>query len=297
MSERRTSRRAAFAVVLALLWLGGMAALVRREVFRGETERMAQAALLIAPGAEYYAVTKDSARIGYASSTLDTSTSGIHLSEFLIAESPEKAGVRRLAARSLVNLTRGMKLVNFQFELGESYAPYKVFGRVVSDTTLEVVVTAGAALPDTARMALHGPLMLPTTMPLALALEQRPRVGRRFSYAIYNPLAGTLDEDTIRVRAESLFVITDSASLDAATTRWVAAHQDTVRAWRLEQSGGDLLNGWVDEKGRLVQTEAMGRFLLRRTAYEIAFQNWSLDTKEHPRVILPPPGTLPAARQ
>ena len=145
MSERRTSRRAALAVALALLWLAGMAALVRRELFRGETERMAQAALLIAPGAEYYAVTKDSARIGYASSTLDTSATGIHLSEVLVAESPEKAGVRRRAARSLVNLTRGMKRVNFQFELGESYAPYKVFGRVVSDTALEVIVTAGSA--------------------------------------------------------------------------------------------------------------------------------------------------------
>ena len=276
--------------VLALLWVGGMLVLVRRELFRGETERMAQAALLIAPGANFYAVTRDSARVGYASSTLDTSATGIHLTESLVAESEAPGGVRRLAARSLVNMTRGMNLVNFQFELGESYQPYKVFGRVANDTTLEVVVTAGAAPPDTARLPMHGPLMLPTTMPLALALEQRPKVGRRFVYQLYDPLVGTIDHDTVRVRAESVFVLTDSASLDPASTRWVAAHQDTVRAWRIESSGGEMLAGWVDEKGRLVQAAPLGNFVLRRTAYEIAFQNWSLDSKEHPRVILPPPG-------
>jgi len=284
--------------VLALAWLVGMLILIRRELFRGDTERMAQAALLIAPGANYYTVTRDSTRVGYASSTLDTSTTGIHLSEFLIAESDAPGGVRRLAARSLVNMTRGMSLVNFQFELGESYQPYKVFGRVANDTTLEVVVTAGSSPPDTSHLPVRGPLMLPTTMPLALVLEQRPKVGRRFVYSLYDPLTVTIDRDTVRVRAESVFVLTDSASLDPTSARWVAAHQDTVRAWRVEQSGGGTLEGWVDEKGRLVQTTPFGHFLLRRTAYEIAFQNWSLDSKEHPRSILPPPGakTVPSKR-
>jgi len=291
------SRRAWVAVAIVVAWLAGMAMLVRRQFFRGEAERMAQAGLLIAPGAEYYTVTKDTARVGYASSTLDTSTTGIHLTEFLLTESAESAGVRRLAARSLVNLTRAMRLVNFQFEIGESYQPYKVFGRVERDSTLVVIVTAGSARPDTTQVPLHAPLMLPTTMPLLMVLEQRPKVGRRHVFTVYDPLSGTVDVDTVRVRAESLFVVTDSAALDAASGRWSAAHQDTVRAWRLETSGGSgLASGWVDEKGRLVQAAPLGRFLLRRTAYEIAFQNWSLDTKEHPRTILPPPGAVAAAR-
>ena len=289
------NRRVIVAAALVLAWLAGMAALARRELYRGETERMAQAALLIAPGAEYYTVTADSLLVGYASSTIDTSATGIHVTELLIAESQAPGGVRRLASRSLVNLTRGMKLVNFQFELGESYVPYKVFGRVENDTSLMLIVSAGTAAPDTSRVPLRGALMLPTTVPLAVTLEQRPKVGRRFTYHVYDPLTGTVDVDTVRVRAESLFVLTDSAALDAGTTRWAAAHQDTVRAWRLEQAGGGLIEGWVDEKGRLVQATPLGHFTLRRTAYEIAFQNWSLDTKEHPRAILPPPGAAAAA--
>lgn len=273
--------------MVAVAWAAGMVALGRRELFRGETERMAQAALLIAPGAEYYAITEDSDRVGYASSTIDTSETGIHVTEVLVADLPSPVGLRRLAARSLVNLTRGMRLMNFQFDLGASYGPYTVFGRSEADSVLVLIVTAGTAAPDTTRVPLHGALMLPSTVPLAIALEQRPKVGRRFTYTVYDPMSGTIDDATVQVRAESLFVLTDSASLAAAGQRWEPAHQDTVRAWLVEQSGGGLLTGWMDQQGRLVQALPLATFTIRRTAYEIAFQNWSLDNKEHPRVVLP----------
>jgi hypothetical protein len=282
------NRRVAVGAVVAVAWVGGMVALGRREFFRGETERMAQAALLIAPGAEYYGITQDSERVGYASSTIDTSGTGIHVTELLVADLPSPAGLRRLAARSLVNLTRGMRLMNFQFELGASYGPYAVSGRSEGDSVLVLIVTAGTAAPYTTRVKLHGALMLPSTVPLALALEQRPKVGRRFTYTVYDPMSGTIDDaTTVQVKAESLFVLTDSAGLAAAGQRWEPAHQDTVRAWLIEQSGGGLLTGWVDQQGRLVQASPLATFTIRRTAYEIAFQNWSLDNKEHPRVVLP----------
>jgi hypothetical protein len=39
------------------------------------------------------------------------------------------------------------------------------------------------------------------------------------------------------------------------------------------------VSGWIDEKGRTIQATPLGRFDLRRTAYEMAFQNWSLAGK------------------
>ncbi len=285
--------RAAVAAGVIAAWASGMILLAKRELYRGDTERLAQAALLLAPGAEYYALTLDSLRVGYASSTLDTSATGIHLNELLIADLPAPQGVRRLTARSVVNLSRAMKLVNFNFELGGSYTPYAVFGRVEHDSAVLLVVTAGTARPDSTTVPLRGPLMLPTTVPLALVLEQRPHVGKRFTYTVYDPMSGTIGEATVTVKAESLFVVTDSASLDAVTLRWLPVHQDTVRAWRLEQAEGGMVNGWVDEKGRMVQASPMGQFTLRRSAYEMAFQNWSLNNKENPPVILPAPGAPP----
>ena len=50
------------------------------------------------------------------------SIGGAHAIRRFVADLPSGAGVRRLAARSLVNLTRGMRLVNFQFDLGASYS-------------------------------------------------------------------------------------------------------------------------------------------------------------------------------
>ncbi len=285
------SRRTIVGGAIAACWLAGMALLARRELFRDQTERMALAATLIAPGAQYYTVTLDSARIGYASSTIDTSLAGIHIGEFLLAVLPAPGGGRRLAARSGANLTRGMRLTDFQYELGESFGPYRVVGRVDADSVLTLIVMAGGAPPDTTRIPLRGPLMLPSTMPLALLLDQRPTVGQQVTYAIYDPMTRTIGDATVSVKAESVFVVADSASYDTGTHRWVAALQDTVRAWRLEQAGGGILNGWVDEKGRLVQAAPLGLFAMRRTAYEMAYQNWSLDVKAHPRTSVPAAGT------
>src|SRR5205814_3452851 len=54
MSRRLTSPRALVAWMILLLWLGGLGFLVRREYFRPNTERFAEAALRVSPGAVYY---------------------------------------------------------------------------------------------------------------------------------------------------------------------------------------------------------------------------------------------------
>ena len=283
------TRRTVIAAAIVAAWLAGIATLARRELFRGETERMVQAGLLIAPGAEYFTVTRDSDRVGYASSTIDTSATRIHVSEFLLTEETEGKAVRRMAVRGIVNLTRGMRLTDFRFDLGESYGPWSAVGTYSADSVLTVVTTAGHAKPDTTRRQLHGQLMLPTTVPLAMVLERRPVVGRHRAFTLYDPMRDSVYDVAVHIRAESLFVITDSATLDPSTTRWTVANQDTVRAWRIETVGGGIVSGWVDEKGRIVRTAPFGEFTLHRTAYEIAFQNWSLDNKEHPRAVVPPP--------
>jgi hypothetical protein len=81
------------------------------------------------------------------------------------------------------------------------------------------------------------------------------------------------------VGAESLFVVPDSAKLDEARGTWIVAHEDTVRGWRLDPQGSTLVSGWIDERGRAIETKPMGTFTLRRTAYELAFQNWTLEAR------------------
>jgi len=261
------------------LWLIGLALLARRELFVGEPEQMTEAALLVVPGTAYYEVMNGDERVGWASSSIDTSVTGISVRDVMIIDPPDSSVAHRFAARARVALTPGLRLTGFTFELGGDHGPYRVTGKMSQDTLLELITTAGKARPDSATVSVRRAVFWPTTVPLALALAARPKIGRVYNYSIYDPTTGTPEEIRLAVGAESLFVVPDSAKLDEAHGTWVTAHTDTVRGWRLDPQGSTLISGWIDERGRAIETKPMGTFTLRRTAYELAFQNWTLDAK------------------
>ncbi len=81
---------------------------------------------------------------------------------------------------------------------------------------------------------------------------------------------------TLTVRAESLFTLVDSAQFNEDKGDWVPAHSDTVRAWRVEPQSAGGFTGWVDADGRTVQSTQPAGLVLKRTAYELAFENWRI---------------------
>ncbi len=281
------NRRAAMATVLVLAWAAGLAMLVHREYFRPHEERLLEAALLVAPGANYFEVMHGDRQIGFASSTLDTvPNGGVEISDFFTADLVTEGRVQRATARIYTRMTRGLRLRAFSFELGPAIGPLKAVGSITDDSVLTVVQTAGRARPDTQRIQLLAPLYMPSVVPLAVLLGRAPKSGSTFHFSVFDPTALKPVDATIRVAAESLFVIADSARLDSLTGHYEPAHRDTVRAWRLEQEGGGILGGWFDEKGRMVQARQFGLFGLRRTAYEIAFRNWQLDARQRTAAAL-----------
>jgi hypothetical protein len=274
------TRRETLGAGIIVLWIIGLVLLAKRELYVGEPEQMTEAALLVVPGTAYYEVMNGDERAGWASSTIDTSITGISVHDVLILDAPDSGASKRLAARAQVTLTPGLRLTGFEFELGGDHGPYRVSGKMSQDTLLELITLAGKAHPDTETVRVHRTVFWPTTVPLALALAARPKIGRTYRYSIYDPTTGTPEEIQLAVGAESLFVVPDSAKLDAATRTWVVAHADTVRGWRLDPQGSSLVSGWIDERGRAIETKPMGTFTLRRTAYELAFQNWTLELKQ-----------------
>ena len=159
--------------------------------------------------------------------------------DVMIIDPPDSGSAHRFAARARVALTPGLRLTGFTFELGGDHGPYRVSGKMSQDTLLQLVTTAGKAHPDSATVAVRRAVFWPTTVPLALALAARPKVGRVYNYSIYDPTTGTPEEIQLSVGAESLFVVPDSAMLDDARGTWVTAHTDTVRGWRLDPAGLD----------------------------------------------------------
>jgi len=158
--------------------------------------------------------------------------------------------------------------------------PIDASGQVLGDTLLVVAVRSSAAQVDTHRVQLDGPILLPTLVPLAVALGERPEKGARISLPVFDPIALAPRQMHVTIDAESVFVVPDSSVFDAQKSRWMAARPDTIRAWRLatdSASGSSGFRGWVDAQGRLVLATQLLGMTLERRPYEVAFENWKAD--------------------
>ena len=270
--------RAVTALAIVVAWVAGIGMLVRREYFRPHIERLAEAALRVQPAAVFYAVLQGDRQVGFASSTIDTSAAMIEQRDYFVADIPIGGSVRRTEARTTVTLTRTLRVRTFDVELSADRAPLKVRGEVSGDTLMTVMIGSGASV-DTQRLALLGPILLPTLAPLAVALEERPTIGKSYVLPLFDPAALGTRDARIDVRAESLFVVNDSSVFDPTTSRWRGVLPDTVRAWQIASQSGVGIAGWVDQQGRLVASTQFG-FRLERRPYEVAFENWRRETEE-----------------
>lgn len=267
------SRRGA-AVLIVVLWVVGLGLLVRRDMFRPDAERLAEAALRINPGVVYYAVLQGSSQIGFASSSIDTMPGRIISDDYLTADIQAGGSAHRATARTNVRLTRALKVMDFDFSLETDAGLVSARGDVVGDSVLQLAIASGDSPADTQRVALNGPIFLPTLVPLTVMLGQKPKVGKSFTFSVFDPASMGPRNVKVTIRAESLFTVDDSASFDSTAMRWVPALRDTVRAWRLVAEDGRAFSGWVDAFGRIVEAEQPGNLIMRRMSYELAFENW-----------------------
>ncbi len=270
------SRRGVAAVVILACWIAGMAVLVRREFFQPNTERLAEAAVRVSPGAVFYAVLQSGQQIGFASSTIDTTRDSITATDYLVADIPAGGAVHRVQARTVVGLSRALRVRTFDVEVESEAAPVRASGRVVGDSLVLLAVSAGpGASPDTQRLRIGGPILLPTLVPLAVVLGEQPKVGKSYLLPLFDPTTMAPRDSRIAVQAETTFVVNDSSVFDSSAGRWKGVQPDTLHAFRLTAESGDGFTGWVDEQGRVVRTSKLG-FTLERRPYEVAFENWRM---------------------
>lgn len=259
-------------------WVGGLGMLVRQEYFRPQIERLAEAALRVTPDAVFYAVMQGDRQVGFASSTLDTATTTIEQRDYLVADIPLDGDTHRAEIRTNVILSRTLRVQRFDVEVDTDRRPLRVTGEVDGDSVIRVaVVRAGAARPDSHVVRTEGAILLPTLVPLAVVLGERPKIGNRVILPVFDPAAVATRDVRVDVRAESLFVVNDSSVFDSTSGRWRPALPATVRGWQLVSQSGTGISGWVDEQGRLLAFSQLG-FQLHRRPYEVAFENWRMDS-------------------
>lgn len=282
-----------WAVGVLALWLAGLALLARREFFRPHVDRLADAALRVNQATTFFAVSRDSGLVGYASSVIDTTTSSIIITNYLVTEI---SGPRpRSTSRAKITLSRTLKLREFQSSVLSNSVDLRVSGKMAGDTALTYSVATEGRPPVTRSIKTDGIVLLPQLIPLAIALTTKPEVGKDYAFPVFDPSLQEVVQVRSTIRAESLFVISDSAVLDSATRLWRGVRSDTVRAWKIESTAGGF-NGWLDEAGHVVKTVDLGSKIDRMT-YEESFRNWVLLTTDRRLRALPPslrpPGWTP----
>jgi hypothetical protein len=273
-APRRARNRRAVASVVLLAWAAGLALLVEREFFRERSAILAEAAMRLGPSTSFYAVEMDGRQIGFASTTIDTSTTAFEVVDYFTADLPVGGQEFRASARSVITTSRSLALRTFDVRVESPVAPMAVTGTADGDSAVRYVMEVPGQPTDTQRVRVDGPILLPTLIPSAAMLVGDPKVGRRVTVASFDPQTMGTRDLTLRFEAESLFQLVDSAAYDSTARQFVPALIDTVRAWKLVPESGEGFSGWVDAQGRVVQTTQAGGITLRRIAYEIAFENW-----------------------
>lgn len=264
--------RRAIGVVVIVLWVAGIAVFATRTMARSGAQRTAEAALRIAPGTYYYAVSQDGRQIGAAYSMLDTTSSGIVSVDYFVGDYPVGPDTLRMTAQGTARYTRGLSLVDVDVIARGDLTPVRMRARMRGDSTLELMsVSPGDS--STVMLGAESEVYTPTMVPVVGMLARSRSAGDTIRMSMFDPLSRTVKIVSLRVMGDSLFRLEDSATLDRATRRWSVVAHDSVRAWRLGGEG-HALTIWVDAQGRLVAASEPGGMSLLRGAYETSFVNW-----------------------
>jgi len=284
--------------LVLVLWAAALAWLARREFTSSTSASIAERTERLEPGAQYFAVLAEGRQIGQLNRSVDTLVDGVRVVELMVIDIPEGDSTRQLARTWELELSRSLRLRRFSRTVFGSGLPERLEGEISGDSVLllrnledpteNVAPTRIAVGPD---------VVLPPMLGLRTALGNHLRLGERFELPILDLGTGSVERASIRVTAESTFVVPDSASWDSTAAAWVPETTDTIRAFRVVHDGpGSRTVSWIDASGALVGEAVDGGTTLLRSAFEIVGNNYRrgrrAESSAWRRAI---PGILPLA--
>ena len=264
--------RGLVAAGILLFWLGVVGWHVRREYFQPELARLAEAALSLAPGTNFYTIRMGDRAVGLATSRLDTLPEGFVLDDLLSLELPALGQTGTAVVRTRVTLSPSLVLQTFSFALDSDAGRYEASGSVVGDTLLLMDLAAGGS-PQSMSYRLSQPPVFAPVLPIRLAVGGGLRVGERIRFPVFDPSTLSTRAVDVRVMEHATLEVVDSARLDVRTGRWEPARLDSIPAWRIaEIFGGVQVESWIDVDGRVIRASSPLGFTMEKTEYELARQ-------------------------
>jgi hypothetical protein len=280
VQSMRAIRRRLLAGGILLLWLGMMGWQVRREYFQPELARLAEAALTLAPGVNFYTLRMGDQVVGLATSRLDTVPEGFLLDDLLSLELPALGQTGTAVVRTRVNLSPSLVMRDFSFALDSEVGRYTATGLVEGDTLLHLQLDAGGS-EQTMTHRLSQPPVFAAALPIRVAVGEGLAVGDRLRFPVFDPSSLSTRTVEVYVTEHDTLLVPDSAELDYETGRWRPAHYDSIPSWRVvEAYGGVRVESWIDEDGRIVRASSPLGFSMEKTEYELARQD-----QEHARAM------------
>jgi hypothetical protein len=258
--------------VVLVSWLAMMGWHLRREYFQPELARLAESALSLAPGVNFYTLTMGDRTVGLATSRLDTVPTGFLLEDLLSLELPALGQTGTAVVRTRVDLSPALVMQGFTFLLDSEIGRYSATGTVQGDTLLRVEVEA-AGERQTVEHRMAGPPIFASVLPIRLAVGQELEVGDRLQFPVFDPSALSTRSVDVTVVAQDTILVPDSAAFNAAQGVWSPARFDSVPAWKMvEEYGGIRIESWIDQDGRILRASSPLGFSMERTEYELARQ-------------------------
>jgi len=276
MSRRTT------AVLIISLWVGALGWLAERH-YLGEGPAEQVARWPVPPGSAFHAIRLLDRQVGLATFTVDTLIDEYRVVELWTLDLPplEPGKLRRTSARVEAIYSRSLKLRTWNTDLLTFAGRSSTRGEVIGDTLLSVVNEARGELPETLTVRLRRPVVLPGAVSLVAASRGLPQPGSRLNIEVFDPIDQEIRVERLTVAAESVFVVPDSAMLSPTLKRWTVAHNDTLRAWRLDEvEQGLRVSRWIDAAGLVIRAEHPLGAVRERAAFELVQTNFR---------ALPPP--------
>jgi len=260
------------AVVILTFWFGMVGWQVRREYFQPELTRLANAALSLAPGVEFYTLRMGERTVGQATSRLDTIPEGFLMEDVMILDMPALGQTGTAVVRTAVRLTPALVMESFSFSLDSEVGRFQANGTLGADSTLHVEISTAGDLQEVS-YKLAEPPIFSSVVPIRVAMAGELEVGNSLRLPVFDPSSMSTRAVEIRITEHDTLVVADSVLLDPETGRWSAAAFDTIPAWKMSEiHGGVSVDTWVDEDGRVISASSPLGFTMERTEYELARQ-------------------------
>jgi len=265
-------RRIHLSALVLVTWFAMIGWQFRREYFQPELTRLAEAALSLAPGINFYTIRLGDRTVGLATSRLDTVPGGFELEDMMVLDLPALGQTGSAVVRSRVSLSPALVMESFFFSLDSEVGRFEATGVLGADSTLTVTIDAGGAKQELSYRQAERPIFS-AALPIRIAMAGELKVGNILHLPVFDPSTLATRAVEIRVLEQDIIVVPDSASYDAATGRWSPSRYDSIPAWKIaEIHGGVRVESWIDEDGRVLRSSSALGFTMEKTEYELARQ-------------------------